>query len=155
MWLYHCVLGHCIKGDLSPLIWYIKIMSLYGVISYHVTISEGHMVDNHPIYGVINYHVTLSEGHIVPHLVATLIYLSQNYSYYIRGDRSPLIFNCNNDFIIIHRIRGLYVHCDEQNNPHCATCLFEQLIDFIDCMYKSWHCTSYPSKHNIFTTCWE
>ena len=26
----------------------------------------------------------------MPHLVATLIYLSQNYLYYIRGDRSPL-----------------------------------------------------------------
>ena len=26
----------------------------------------------------------------MPHLVATLIYLSQIYSYYIRGDRSPL-----------------------------------------------------------------
>ena len=26
----------------------------------------------------------------MPHLVANLIYLSQNYSYYIRGDRSPL-----------------------------------------------------------------
>ena len=26
----------------------------------------------------------------MPHLVATLIYLSQNFSYYIRGDRSPL-----------------------------------------------------------------
>ena len=26
----------------------------------------------------------------MPHLVATLIYLSQNYSYYIRGDISPL-----------------------------------------------------------------
>ena len=26
----------------------------------------------------------------MPHLAATLIYLSQNYSYYIRGDRSPL-----------------------------------------------------------------
>ena len=26
----------------------------------------------------------------VPHLVAILIYLSQIYSYYIRGDRSPL-----------------------------------------------------------------
>ena len=53
------------------------------------------MIANHPIYGVIGYHVTLSEGHMititpyketfVPHLVATLIYLSQNYSYYIRG----------------------------------------------------------------------
>ena len=56
------------------------IMSLYGVIGYHVTLSEGHMIDNHPIYG----------GALVPHLVATLIYLSQNDSYYIRGDRSPL-----------------------------------------------------------------
>ena len=27
----------------------------------------------------------------MPHLVATLIYLSQIYSYYIRGDGSPLI----------------------------------------------------------------
>ena len=26
----------------------------------------------------------------MPHLVATLIYLSQTYSYYVRGDRSPL-----------------------------------------------------------------
>ena len=26
----------------------------------------------------------------MPHLVATFIYLSQIYSYYIRGDRSPL-----------------------------------------------------------------
>ena len=26
----------------------------------------------------------------MPHLVAILIYLSQTYSYYIRGDRSPL-----------------------------------------------------------------
>ena len=30
----------------------------------------------------------------MPHLVATLIYLSQNYSYYIRGDRSPLNVYC-------------------------------------------------------------
>ena len=54
-------------------------MSLYGVIDYHVTLSEGHIIANHP------YKETL-----VPHLVATLIYLSQNYSYYIRGDRSPV-----------------------------------------------------------------
>ena len=26
-------------------------MSLYGVIDYHVTLSEGHMIANHPIYG--------------------------------------------------------------------------------------------------------
>ena len=28
-------------------------MSMYGVIGYHVTLSEGHMIANHPIYGVI------------------------------------------------------------------------------------------------------
>ena len=27
------------------------IMSLYGVIGYHVTLSEGHMIANYPIYG--------------------------------------------------------------------------------------------------------
>ena len=43
------------------------------------------------LYGVIGYHVTSHVTALVPHLVATLIYLSQNYSYYIRGDRSPLI----------------------------------------------------------------
>ena len=26
-------------------------MSLYGVIGYHVPLSEGHMIANHPIYG--------------------------------------------------------------------------------------------------------
>ena len=26
-------------------------MSLYGVIGYHVTFWEGHMIANHPIYG--------------------------------------------------------------------------------------------------------
>ena len=41
-------------------------MSLYGVIGYHVTLSEGHMIANHPIcMGVIGYHVTLSEGHMI------------------------------------------------------------------------------------------
>ena len=30
-------------------------MSLYGVIGYHVTLSEGHMI---AIYGVIGYHVS-------------------------------------------------------------------------------------------------
>ena len=52
-------------------------MSLYGVIGYHVTLLEGHMI-------------TPYKETLVPHLVATLIYLSQIYSYYIRGDRSPL-----------------------------------------------------------------
>ena len=39
--------------------------ALYGVIGYHVTLSEGNMIANHPIYGVIGYHVTLSEGHMI------------------------------------------------------------------------------------------
>ena len=37
-------------------------MSLYGVIGYHVTLSEGHMI---AIYEVIGYHVTLSECHMI------------------------------------------------------------------------------------------
>ena len=41
------------------------IMSLYGVIGYHVTLSEGHMIANHPIYGVIGYHVTHSDCHMI------------------------------------------------------------------------------------------
>ena len=31
----------------APLVWI--IMSLYGVIGYHVTLSEGHIIANHPI----------------------------------------------------------------------------------------------------------
>ena len=38
-----------VKGDLSPLIWYEKLCFLCGVIGYHVTLSEGHMLANHPI----------------------------------------------------------------------------------------------------------
>ena len=41
------------------------ILSLSGVIIYHVTLSEGHMIANHPIYEVIGYHVTMSEGHMI------------------------------------------------------------------------------------------
>ena len=37
-------------------------MSLYGVICYHVTLSEGHMIAT---YGAIGYHVTLSESHMI------------------------------------------------------------------------------------------
>ena len=29
----------------------IAIHPIYGVIGYHVTLSEGHMIANHPIYG--------------------------------------------------------------------------------------------------------
>ena len=37
-------------------------MPLYGMIGYHVTLSDGHMI---AIYEVIGYHVTLSEGHMI------------------------------------------------------------------------------------------
>ena len=40
-------------------------ISLYGVIGYHVTLWEGHMIANHPMYGVIGYHVALSDGHMI------------------------------------------------------------------------------------------
>ena len=63
------------KSDLSPLIWYEYLCPYMGwlaimwpsqrVIGYHVTLSEGHMIANHPIYAVIGYHVTLSEGHMI------------------------------------------------------------------------------------------
>ena len=39
------------KGDLSPHIWYEYVCPYMGVIGYHVTLSEGHMIANHPIYG--------------------------------------------------------------------------------------------------------
>ena len=38
-------------------------MSLYGVIGHHVTLSEGHMIANHPIYGVIGYHSLMMTNH--------------------------------------------------------------------------------------------
>ena len=41
------------------------IMSLYGVIGYHVTLSEGHMIANHSVYGGDWHHVTLSEGYMI------------------------------------------------------------------------------------------
>ena len=53
-------------------------MSLYGVIGYHVTLSEGHMIANHPI----------SKGH----MIANHPIYGHNYSYHKRGDRSPLIW---------------------------------------------------------------
>ena len=40
-------------------------MSLHGVIGYHVTLPEGHMIANPPYMGVIGYHMTLSEGHMI------------------------------------------------------------------------------------------
>ena len=47
-------------------------MSLYGVIGYHVTLSEGHMIADHPIiYGVIGYHDS-QPPHIRKHLCPIL-----------------------------------------------------------------------------------
>ena len=76
-------------------------MSLYGVIGYHVTLSEGHVIANHPIYGGEWLSCDPLRGSHNSHdsIVATLIYLSQIYSYYIRGDRSPLI---NTGLVYIH-----------------------------------------------------
>ena len=61
-------------------------VSLYGVIGYHVTLSEGHMIANLPIYGVIDYYVPLAEGH----MMANQPIWEHNYSYHIRVDRSAL-----------------------------------------------------------------
>ena len=47
-------------------------MSLYGVIGYHVTLTEGHMIANHPIYGVIGYHDDSQSPHIRTHLCPIL-----------------------------------------------------------------------------------
>ena len=57
----------------------------------------GHMIATYKVWLSCDPHM----GHmispyketIMPHLVVTLIYLSQNYSYHIRGDRSPLSQN--------------------------------------------------------------
>ena len=68
------------------------------------------MIANHPIYGVIGYHVTLSvtttpyKETLVHHLVATSIYLSQIYSYYIRGDSSPLTMTMIRHSLMIYVI---------------------------------------------------
>ena len=51
---------------------------IYRVIGNHVTLSEGYMIANHPIYGNT---CAPSCGDFD---------LSQIYSYYIRGDMSPL-----------------------------------------------------------------
>ena len=44
-----------------------------------------------PSQRVTWWSITPYKETLVPHLVATSIYLSQNYSYYIKSDRSPLI----------------------------------------------------------------
>ena len=49
------------KGDLSSLIWYNNYVLIWG----DRLSCDPHMIANHPIYGVIGYHVTLSEGHMI------------------------------------------------------------------------------------------
>ena len=51
-----------------------------------------------PLRGSHDNPITPYKETLVPHLVATLIYLSQIYSYYVRGDRSPL--RCENNVIL-------------------------------------------------------
>ena len=75
----------------------------------------------------------------MPHLVATLIYLSQKYSYYIRGDRSPLTKDgphAERVNIIIHcvwmmfedlsPIRSLTPETKQSNNPFRAGTVFRR-----------------------------
>ena len=69
--------------------------------------------------------------------MATLIYLSQTYSYYIRGDRSPLnSFNVNH----IHSVIQSFIHLLSTTFlkfiavitvAHCAWQLSETLINFV------------------------
>ena len=82
-------------------------MKMRAVTYYIMTLYEVILkVIYHPLYCMNNYvliwgdwlscdllrgsHESPYKKTLVPHLVATLIYLSQNYSYYIRGDGSPL-----------------------------------------------------------------
>ena len=65
-----------------PLLLKVIYHPLYGMNMY--VLIWGDWLSCDPIRGS---HDSQSP-HIRKHLVATLIYLSQNYSYYIRGDRS-------------------------------------------------------------------
>ena len=41
-------------------------MSIYGVIGYHVTLWEGHMIANHPIYTDIwGWLAIMWDGHMI------------------------------------------------------------------------------------------
>ena len=96
---------------------------LFCMISFHNTFSviNGDLI----WYGLNNYVLLWSDwlscdplrwSHdsqsphketLVPHLVATLIYLSQNYSYYIRGNIQPLSA-CFDIFTSLHWNDVLY-----------------------------------------------
>ena len=81
----------------------------------HIWVTDLLKMIYHPLYGMNNYVLIwgdwlscdpLRRSHdsqsphirktLVPHLVAILIYLSQIYSYYIRGDRSSLTSHAAN-----------------------------------------------------------
>ena len=63
----------------------------------------------------------------MPHLVATLIYLSQIYSCYIRGDRSPLL-SCSLFQVekkVVEHMNHALKYCDTTvSSPLQATCQF-------------------------------
>ena len=61
---------------------------LYGMNNY--VLIWGDWLSCDPLRGSYDSQLPHNEETLVPHLVATLIYLSQINSYYIRGDRSPL-----------------------------------------------------------------
>ena len=61
---------------------------LYGMNNY--VLIWGDWLSCDPLRGSHDSPITPYKETLVPHLVATLIYLSQIYSYYIRGDMSHL-----------------------------------------------------------------
>ena len=103
----------CLLGiDYETVVLAFLLTWLVGIVSWETVLYDYLMpswislkVIYHLLYGMSNYVLIwgdwlscdpLRGSHdketLVPHLVATLIYLSQNYSYYIRGDRSPLTY---------------------------------------------------------------
>ena len=91
----HCKIVYLLRRNKIATTWHVFTRIILKVIY-------------HPLYGMNNYYVLIwgdwlscdplrgsqdsqSPHILVPHFVATLIYLSQNYSNYIRGDRLPFI----------------------------------------------------------------
>ena len=61
---------------------------LYGMNNYVLIWDDWLSYD--PLRGSHDKPITPYKETLVPHLMAAFIYLTQIYSYYIRGDRSPL-----------------------------------------------------------------
>ena len=83
----------------------------------------------------------------MPHLVTTLIYLSQNYSYHIRGDRSPLN---TRDVKIPLSLGGYGELCTSGTVAEVFQTWsqhWKKLLNYL----INW---AYPSKHNKLTQCW-